>query len=261
MHLLLLGWVLGTEGTHQGSGMGFLCSRGSCQLQMWGRWGGLHSPLRGGSPQTSTANGNVGEDMMIWCFAQFPLDGRIDYCQARASSEEDESSSSDDEASPGEDYGKSDSKDRQRIRRCRVAVDAVGGVRHVMCSSEKADVLSARTRKQVAGTWRSASRHQTALQRVTTSYIMLGIMWQGPAILQNLHLKFRMLPAYWTRLNHIFSWFYRYFQMFMCHFNITWKFSPARRASQRSSALCGWPQLQPDGYQMVIRWSFLQSWS
>ena len=47
----------------------------------------------------------------------------------------------------------------------------------------------------------------------------------------------------------------------MCHFNITWKFSPARRASQRSSALCGWPQLQPDGYQMVIRWSFLQSWS
>ena len=75
----------------------------------------------------------------------------IDYCQARASSEDDESSSSDDEASPGEDYGKSDSKDRQRIRRCRVAVDAVGGVRHVMCL-EKADVLSARTRKQVAGT-------------------------------------------------------------------------------------------------------------
>ena len=58
-----------------------------------------------------------------------------------------------------------------------------------------------------------------------------------------------------------FSCFSRYFQMFMCHFNITWKFSPARWASQRSSALCGWPQLQPDGYQMVIRWSFLQSWS
>ena len=37
----------------------------------------------------------------------------IDSCQARASSEEDESSSSDDEASPGEDYGKSDSKDKK----------------------------------------------------------------------------------------------------------------------------------------------------
>lgn len=34
--------------------------------------------------------------------------------EARASSEEDESSSSDDEASPGEDYGKSDSKDKKK---------------------------------------------------------------------------------------------------------------------------------------------------
>ena len=75
-----------------------------------------------------------------------------------------------------------------------LAVSAMSCVR-------KFDVLSARTRKQVAGTWRSASRHQTTLQRVTTSYIMLGIMLQGPAIL---HLKFRMLTAYWTRLNHIF---------------------------------------------------------
>ena len=64
--------------------------------------------------------------------------------QARASSEDD-SSSSDDEASPGEEYGKSDRKDRLTVSLC------CGGVRHVRCSSEKALLMSCQDKKTGGG--------------------------------------------------------------------------------------------------------------
>ena len=189
------------------------------------------------------------DDMMIWCFAPFLLDGRIvhiDYCQARASSEDDESSSSDDEASPGEDYGKSDSKDRQRIRRCRVAVDAVGGVRHVMCSEiwcfERQD-------KKTGGGYLKISISTS--NNVTTCYNILHHVGHHVARSCNSSPQVSNANGILNTIEPYFSWFSRYFQISCATSTLLENFHQLGELLKGVQLYVG----DLSCSQMVIRWS------